>query len=222
MYAIFRHYRGMLYMRVGTAAHSESLEPHEVYRCLYDNEVATTWVRPQSMFHERLSSGEGRFIPLGRLRRVAPHEESEILAFGFDIWGEGRTLQEYVAGSNSIRRDQGRERFVFEAIDGRLLSKIHVLRFAPGLIGLASLATRPDERGKGYGSIVIRATMEMIRIENADTRFLLFSEVKPEIYKRLGFRVLDEDMQRYKPSLAMATGPLPLSAEESVFLENYF
>jgi len=174
------------------------------------------------MFHERLSSGEERFFPVGRFRRVAPHEESEILSFGFDIWGEGRTLEEYVARSISKGRDQRIERFVFEAINGRLLSKIHLLRFTTGLIGLASLATRPDERGKGYGSIIIRATMEMARIENPDTRFLLFSEVKPEIYKRLGFQVLDEAVQRYQPSLAMATGPLPLLPEESVFLEHYF
>lgn len=222
MYTIYRHYRGMLYMCIGTALHSESLEPHEVYRCLYDNEVGRTWVRPQAMFHEKIANGDDRFTPVGRFRRAAPREESEIISFGFDVWGEGKTLQEYVAQSLAVGREQRAERFMFEGLDGRRLSKVNVLRFADGLVGFASLATRPEERGKGYGSIVLRAAMEMARLENADTRFLLFSEVKPAIYERLGFHVLDDTAQRFKPSLAMATGSLPLSPDELVFLENYF
>jgi hypothetical protein len=64
--------------------------------------------------------------------------------------------------------------------------------------------------------------MELHRFAQLDTRFLLFSEVKPAIYERHGFRVLPAEHQRFPKSLAMATGDAPLSATEAEFLKAYF
>jgi hypothetical protein len=51
---------------------------------------------------------------------------------------------------------------------------------------------------------------------------MLFSEVKPAIYERHGFRVLQAEHQRFPKSLAMATGESPLTATEAEFLKAYF
>jgi len=64
--------------------------------------------------------------------------------------------------------------------------------------------------------------MELHRFAQPDTRFLLFSEVKPAIYERHGFRVLPAEHQRFPKSLAMATGDTPLSGTEAEFLKAYF
>lgn len=48
----YRHYKGMLYEVLGTARHSETLEPMTVYRALYGERGL--WVRPQAMFHEEV------------------------------------------------------------------------------------------------------------------------------------------------------------------------
>lgn len=45
---IYRHYKGLLYEVLGTARHSESLEPMAVYRALYGEHGL--WVRPAAMF----------------------------------------------------------------------------------------------------------------------------------------------------------------------------
>jgi hypothetical protein len=48
----YRHYKGMLYDVIGTARHSESLEPMTLYRALYGEHGL--WVRPAAMFGEEV------------------------------------------------------------------------------------------------------------------------------------------------------------------------
>lgn len=47
---IYRHYKGQRYRVLGTAQHSETMEPLVVYQALYGN--FGLWVRPAAMFCE--------------------------------------------------------------------------------------------------------------------------------------------------------------------------
>ncbi len=47
---LYRHYKGGQYEVIGTARHSETLEPMTVYRALYGPHGL--WVRPAAMFAE--------------------------------------------------------------------------------------------------------------------------------------------------------------------------
>lgn len=49
---LYRHYKGMYYEVLGTARHSETLEPMTLYRALYGQRGL--WVRPAAMFNERV------------------------------------------------------------------------------------------------------------------------------------------------------------------------
>ena len=63
---LYRHYKGNLYEVVGTARHSETLEPMTLYRALYGQRGL--WVRPSAMFEEQvLIDGvmRPRFEPCG-------------------------------------------------------------------------------------------------------------------------------------------------------------
>jgi hypothetical protein len=62
----YRHYKGMLYDVVGTARHSETLEPMTLYRALYGEHGL--WVRPAAMFNEEVVI-DGRRQP--RFAKVA-------------------------------------------------------------------------------------------------------------------------------------------------------
>jgi len=46
----YRHYKGNEYLVIGTASHSETLEPMVVYQALYGDRKL--WVRPASMWNE--------------------------------------------------------------------------------------------------------------------------------------------------------------------------
>lgn len=221
-WTIYRHYKGNHYLRLGVAAHSEDLSPQVVYRCLYDNPEARTWVRPQPMFEGATEDGRRRFTPVGRLRLVQAEDLRTVLAFGYDAWKHGKTFEEYCAAKDRDPNHLRGTRYVFEDVAGQPVSALNVLRFRESLIGLASVATAPEQRGKGYASLLLRAVMELHRFAQPDTRFLLYSEVKPAIYERHGFRVLPPEHQRFSKSLAMATGDTPLSAVEARFLKAYF
>jgi len=49
---LYRHYKGGMYEVIGTARHSETLEPMTVYRALYG--AQGLWVRPATMFSEQV------------------------------------------------------------------------------------------------------------------------------------------------------------------------
>ena len=221
-WTLYRHYKGNHYLRLGVAAHSEDLSPQVVYRCLYDNPEARTWVRPQPMFEGAIEDGRQRFTPVGRLRLVQPEEMRTVLAFGYDAWNNGNSVDDFCASYERDRNHLRGTRYLLEDASGQPVSALNVLRFRESLIGLASVATSPEQRGKGYASRLLRAVMELHRFAQLDTRFLLFSEVKPTIYERHGFRVQPAEHQRFPKSVAMATGDTPLSPIEAEFLKAYF
>ena len=221
-WTLYRHYKGNHYLRLGVAAHSEDLSPQVVYRCLYDNPAARTWVRPQPMFEGTIEDGRPRFTPVGWLRLVQPEDLRAVLAFGYDAWNNGNSVDDFCASYERDRNHLRGTRYLLEGPSGQPVSALNVLRFRENLIGLASVATAPEQRGKGYASLLVRAVMELHRFAQLDARFLLFSEVKSSIYERHGFRVLPAEHQRFPKSVAMATGDTPLSATEAEFLKAYF
>jgi hypothetical protein len=70
---IYRHYKGQRYRVLGTAHHSETLEPLVVYQALYGDHGL--WVRPAAMFSETIElDGE----PIARFAlEQADHEPAE-------------------------------------------------------------------------------------------------------------------------------------------------
>ena len=221
-WTLYRHYKGNHYLRLGVGAHSEDLSPHVIYRCLYDNPEARTWLRPQGMFEEQLEDGRPRFTPVARLRLVQATDMRTVLSFGYDAWHEGRSFDEYCASKDTDRHHLRGTRYLLETLDGLPVAGLNTLRFSASVLGLASVATDPAQRGKGYSALLVRGVMELHRFLYGDLRFLLFSEVPSSVYERHGFRVLPAEHQRFLPSVAMATGEAPLSVEEAELLKAYF
>lgn len=58
----YQHYKGMKYLVLGVAKHSETKEDLVVYVTLYDNDLANLWVRPLSMFLEEVTV-DGQKVP---------------------------------------------------------------------------------------------------------------------------------------------------------------
>ena len=56
---IYKHSKkGTMYRVVGTAVHSETLEPMVVYEAQYENPVSKLWVRPAAMFEDLVEVGD--------------------------------------------------------------------------------------------------------------------------------------------------------------------
>ena len=53
----YQHFKGNLYVAIGVARHSETLEELVVYKALYDSEEFgsnSLWIRPKKMFMENV------------------------------------------------------------------------------------------------------------------------------------------------------------------------
>jgi GNAT superfamily N-acetyltransferase len=212
----------MLYLKLATALHSESCEPMEVYRTLYDNDMAPVWARPQPMFHEEVAPGQRRFTEVGRVRVMMPEDEATYLAFGHDAWGKGASVEEFVA-THAVDKDHLRgTRYLLESPTGEPLANLNTIRFARGLVGIASISVNPRARGKGYATMLTRAVMEILRSEDQSIRFMLYSQASPAMYERVGFYRLSDEVQFHLPAVAMVTGKEPVTEREMSFLREYF
>ena len=63
---LYRHYKGGQYRVLGTARHSETLEPLTLYQALYGQQGL--WVRPAAMFAQTVVIGgvaQARFERIG-------------------------------------------------------------------------------------------------------------------------------------------------------------
>ena len=65
---IYQHYKGMKYLVIGLATHSETKEDLVVYVALYDNDLSAMWVRPLHMFLEDVMI-DGKTTP--RFRKIS-------------------------------------------------------------------------------------------------------------------------------------------------------
>ncbi len=55
---IYRHYKGKLYLVLGIAKHSETLETLVVYISLYENKTSQIWARPFESFINKVTVDE--------------------------------------------------------------------------------------------------------------------------------------------------------------------
>jgi GNAT superfamily N-acetyltransferase len=222
MFEVYRHYKGVHYVRLISALHSEDLGQYEVYRTLYDNPKSRVWVRPTQMFQGLTDDGEARFSLVGAVGRAFPEDEAELAAFGYNSCGNGVTLAAFLAADLSDPDTRRGERWFMQDAAGEKVSVLNVLRLARGVVGIASVETSPARRGQGFASLLVRTVMELLRIEDPAVRFLLFAQGRPQMYERLGFHSLPEGDQHFKPALAMATGDAPLTALERDIMRVYF
>lgn len=64
---VYQHYKGGKYLVLGIAKHSETKEDLVVYITLYENDMASMWVRPLAMFTENVMV-DGKSVP--RFRKI--------------------------------------------------------------------------------------------------------------------------------------------------------
>lgn len=64
----YQHYKNKEYKVIGIAKHSETLEYYVIYECLYPNELSKIWVRPASLFTDKVVV-DGKEVPRFKLIR---------------------------------------------------------------------------------------------------------------------------------------------------------
>jgi N-acetylglutamate synthase-like GNAT family acetyltransferase len=223
MWTIYQHHKGLFYLSLGSACHSENMEPQTVYLALYENPRGSLWVRPSSMFFDNGGPRNSkRFTPVARLRCLALNEAHTVLPFGFDAWGAGRSLEEFVRSYETNKNHLRGQRFVLETNDGAPLATVNTLRLSPDVMGLAWLATHPEHRKSGHASLLMRAVMALMRHEKESLTFLLHSEIGIRFYEKFGFEKAPVEHQHFEKSVAMVALEEDTSTAYESHLREYF
>jgi N-acetylglutamate synthase-like GNAT family acetyltransferase len=68
--------------------------------------------------------------------------------------------------------------------------------------GLGSIVTHGEMTGKGYATSLIKKCIESIE-EKEDVFIFLYSDIRPDFYQRLGFKLLPDKLQKNKKSICM-------------------
>ena len=123
------------------------------------------------------------------LRKAKPCELDTIYIMGFDAWGIGTSLEDYLHQCRASSKYQSGTWYVLIEKDQLIASFIvYYSGFAlqEGCVGIGSVATQPSQREKGYGAKLI----QLLALELLKTHHTLFlhSDIHPAYYQRLGFR----------------------------------
>ncbi|MBV8724798.1 MAG: GNAT family N-acetyltransferase [Candidatus Eremiobacteraeota bacterium] len=123
----------------------------------------------------------------------------EVLPLTAPLWAGRRTEREYVAQTTELARTAyGRRSYATMGLyDGKRLVASHkwyertlqhesqTLR----AVGFGAVFTPEDLRGRGYASLMLASVLDLARDRGFDVAYL-FSDIRPQFYADLGFRML--------------------------------
>jgi GNAT superfamily N-acetyltransferase len=145
-WTIHRHFKGNLYLELGSGLHSETKEPLVLYRSLYHNDLGATWLRPAPSFHGTTPDGARRFQPIGTLQSVPP---SSLASLPEDL----RSAEQARAHTTT---------FVLHLPDGTAASSIVTQTESLDRTRILDLRTLPSRRRQGHATTLLRATMGLV------------------------------------------------------------
>lgn len=128
------------------------------------------------------------------LRPAAASELDAVYRMGFDVWGEGLGLDAYLAGCRASPKYAAGTWWVSADGDDVPLSSLlaHEIALPSGApaVGLGSIATPPELRGRGHASRLISEFLRVREATHGTEVFFLFSDIAPAFYERFGFAAL--------------------------------
>jgi GNAT superfamily N-acetyltransferase len=135
-----------------------------------------------------------------RLREIsADRYAREILPQTAPLWAGGRSFDDYAAQTLEIARgaygrrsyrtiglfEQRRCVATFKHYDRTMRHNGKRLR----AIGLGAVFTPPEQRGRGYASVMVAMALDRAHRDRYDLAYL-FSDIRPQFYAAIGFRTL--------------------------------
>ncbi|AFQ45349.1 GNAT family N-acetyltransferase [Desulfosporosinus meridiei] len=134
-------------------------------------------------------------------RQALPQEINYIFSEGFKEWSKNRTFEQYCR--DNAKEDVYGTRYVLD-VDNEIVSSLILLKLkdiaGKRAFGIGSVLTPKIHAGQGYASKLL---INCIQKEKDDCFVFLFSDINPEFYERLSFKILPSKFQRYEKSVCM-------------------
>ncbi len=106
-------------------------------------------------------------------------------------------LQPYVPAGIVLPRSEDEVRaasgdFLVAEADGRAVGAVALRDYGSYLVEIRSLVVHPDLAGKGLGSALVAAAVDLARERGARRVFAL--TLRPQLFERLGFLLVERDL----------------------------
>ena len=136
--------------------------------------------------------------------RAAKMEEVNwLLSMGYKEWCKNRTFEKYCIDNG--KEDSIGTRYVITHNDQIVSSAIlikHPDLNEHELYGIGSVVTPQEFRGRGYAAELLRECISLV--DKTKAYILLYSDISPRFYEKMGFRVLPAELQKSEKSPCMA------------------
>jgi N-acetylglutamate synthase-like GNAT family acetyltransferase len=137
-----------------------------------------------------------------KVREPEPNEFDEIYLMGFDTWGDGAKLADYLECCRNSPKYRHGQWFVLER-NGDLVSSLLVHSFGDDVFGIGSIATNPAQRNSGFASVLIERVLEYLQKHRGSRVTYLYSDINPKFYEGFGFVCLPSGLQKYSTTTCM-------------------
>ncbi|MEZ8313024.1 GNAT family N-acetyltransferase [Vibrio splendidus] len=124
------------------------------------------------------------------LRKAELHELDTIYTMGFDVWGNGLSLDDYLTACRNSEKYLSGTWYVLVAKDNVVSSLIvyrDMFSLAKGCCGIGSVATQQELRHKGYASELINLVRTELFTRHNCKALYLHSDIEHQFYNKLGF-----------------------------------
>lgn len=134
-------------------------------------------------------------------RLMNEDEKETVYQIGFVEWGKDKTWEEYIK-ENEMEESDGGVRYVLED-DGQIVGSLVVFEFDSSptemfpVYGIASVVVPTSSRGKGYGLELMKHCLHHYKKNDSQSIFVLYSDIHPSFYQKIGFISLPKSLQFY-------------------------
>lgn len=121
---------------------------------------------------------------------TAPQGMDVIYSMGFDVWGDGQSLQNYLMDCRQSSKYQSGT-WQMLCINDEPVSSLIVYENQFGLskncYGIGSVATAPVHRRRGYAAHLISEITQRLLSQQKANAIYLHSDIDTDFYRKLGF-----------------------------------
>lgn len=141
-------------------------------------------------------------------REMMDQEKANVYLMGFKVWSKGKSWDSYII-ENQKEEETGK-RYVLLDEHNNLVGSLMIFRFDDlqkklqiPVFGLASIVIEQEKRGLGFGKELVVNSINYLNKNAHHPIILLYSDIDPIFYMKLGFDLLPWHSQHYKQPLCM-------------------